>query len=59
MEKNIKTGRAAGPDGISPQVLKYCDLDEPVLQFANKLLTNLDKPDQWLKSNLVPNSEKR
>ena len=26
--KNIKMGKAAGPDGISPEVLKYCDLDE-------------------------------
>ena len=38
---HIKTGKAAGPDGIPPEALKYCDLDEIVLQFANKLLTNL------------------
>ena len=52
--KNIKIGKAAGPEGISPEVLKYCDLDETVLQFANKLPMNLDEPVQWLESNLVP-----
>ena len=52
--KNIKIGRAAGPEDISPEVLKYCDLDETVLQFANKLLMNLDEPVQWSESNLVP-----
>ena len=52
VKKTTKTGKAAGPDGISPEVLKYCD--ETVLQFANKLLMNLDKPDQWSESNLVP-----
>ena len=25
-KKNIKTGKAAGPAGIPPEVLKYCDL---------------------------------
>ena len=31
VKKDIKTGKAAGPFGISPGVLKYCDLDETVL----------------------------
>lgn len=51
---NIKIGKAAGPEGISPEVLKYCDLDETVLQFANRLPMNLDEPVQWSESNLVP-----
>ena len=54
VKKNTKTGKAAGPDGISPEVLKCYDLGETVLQFANKLLMNLDKSDQWSESNLVP-----
>ena len=37
--KNTKTGKAAGLDGIPREALKYCDLDEIFLQFANKLLT--------------------
>ena len=52
--KNIKIGKAAGPEGISPEVLKYSDLDETVLQFANKLPMNRDEPVQWSESNLVP-----
>lgn len=39
--KNTKTVKAAGLDGIPPEALKYCDLDEIFLQFANKPLTNL------------------
>ena len=42
--KNVKIGKAAGAEGISPEVLKYCDLDETILQMANKLLMNLDEP---------------
>ena len=53
VKNNIKTGKAADPDGISPEVLKYCDLDEIFLQFANKLRINLYKPDRWSESNLV------
>ena len=53
-KKNIKTGKAAGPAGIPPEVLKYCDLKETVLQYANKLLMTLDRPNQWSESNLVP-----
>lgn len=53
-KKNIKTGKAAGPAGIPPKVVKYCDLKETVLQYANKLLMNLDRPNQWSESNLVP-----
>lgn len=56
-KKNIKTGETAGPDGIPPEVLKYCDLKETVLQYANKLLMNLDRPNQWSESNLVPTSK--
>ena len=52
--KNIKTGKAASPDGIPPEVLKYCDLKETILQYAYKLPMNLDRPNQWSESNLVP-----
>ena len=52
-KKNIKTSKAARSDGIPPEVLKYHDLDEIFLQFANKLRINLDKPDRWSESNLV------
>ena len=55
-KKNIRTGRTAGPDGIPREVLKYSDLKETVLQYANKPLMNLDRPNQWSESNLVPTS---
>ena len=35
-KKNIKTSKEAGPDGISLEVLKYCDLDETVLAVCNQ-----------------------
>ena len=52
--KNTKTCKAAGPDVVPREVLKYCDLKETVLQYANKLLMTLDRPNQWSESNLVP-----
>lgn len=52
--KNTKTCKAAGPDVIPREVLKYCDLKETVLQYANKLLMTLDRPNQWSESNLAP-----
>ena len=56
VKKNIKTSKEARPEGISPEVLKYCDLDETIPQFAIKLLIYLDKPDQWSESS---HTEKR
>ena len=53
-KKRLKEGKAAGQDGIPPEVLKRCDIDDIVLKFANKLLLNLEKPDQWSESNLIP-----
>ena len=52
-KKSLVEGKASGPDGIPPEVLKRCDLDEIILQYANKLLEG-DKPDQWSESDLIP-----
>lgn len=54
IKKKMKTGKAAGPDGIPPEVLKLCDLDDTILEFANKFISNLEKPDQWSENNLIP-----
>ena len=53
--KNVKNElkKACGPDGIPPEVFKYCDLDDIMLEFANNLL-NGHKPAQWSKSDLKP-----
>ena len=53
VKKSIVVGKACGPDGILPEVLKYCDLDEIVLGYANKLLEG-EKPDQWSESDMKP-----
>ena len=47
-------GKAAGPDNIPPEVIKRCDLDDIILSYANKLLMDGEKPDQWSLSNIIP-----
>ena len=54
VKKRLTCGKAPGPDGITPEVLKYCDLDEIVLGYANNLLINGEKPDQWSENNIIP-----
>ena len=53
VKKEIKCGKACGPDGIPPEVLKFCDLDSIILQFINKLFFG-EKPEQWSESILKP-----
>ena len=43
-KKSIKEGKSCGPDNIAPEILKRCDLDEPILYFANKLIIEGMKP---------------
>ena len=50
----IKEGKAHGEDGIAPEVLKRCDLDEIVLDFCNKALVDKIVPEQWRISNIIP-----
>ena len=54
VKRSLKTGKAAGEDGIPPEVLKYCHLDEIILTYANKLIVNGIKPQQWSDINLLP-----
>ena len=44
---NLREGKTSGPDNIRQEVLKRCDLDDILLEFANKLLNDNIKPDQW------------
>ena len=53
VKKSLKSGQS-GEDGIPPEVLKYCDLDDTILEYANKLLQNGEKPQQWSDINLIP-----
>ena len=55
VKKKICIGEAAGEDGITAEVLKYCNLDEIIiLEHANKLLLNGEKPQQWSIINRIP-----
>ena len=47
VKKVLQTGKAAGEDGFYPEVLKFCNLDETMLNYANKLLVENQKPQQW------------
>ena len=41
----LKGGKASGTDGIAGEVLKYCEIDDILLQFINRLFLS-EKPDQ-------------
>ena len=55
----IKEGKSSGEDGIPPEVLKRCDVDEIILDFCNQALIKDRKPDQWSILNLIPVPKKR
>ena len=56
--KMVKEGKSPEEDGIMPELLKRCDIDEILIHFANKLLINDEKPEQLTIFNLkrIPKS---
>ena len=54
VKRKLVDNKAAGPDGIPPEVFKYCNLDDIVLGYANRVLNNSQKPEQWSLSHLKP-----
>ena len=54
VKRKISNGKAAGPDGIPPEVFKLTNIDDIILEFANDLLNNLDKPEQWSINQIQP-----
>ena len=46
--------KATGPDGIPPEVFKYTNLDDIILEFANQMLIQSTTPAQWYKCDIVP-----
>ena len=50
----LKQGKSAGPDGIPPEVVVNCDLDDILLGFCNRLLIYDDMPNVWSLSNIIP-----
>ena len=53
-KKRSAVGKLPGPDGIPMEVLNRCDLDDIILDYANNLIINEDKPDQWSIIDLIP-----
>ena len=53
VKASLKLGKAAGPDGIPPDVFKLCNFDDIILNFANGLFQD-KKPEQWSTGNLIP-----
>ena len=53
-KSTLRQGKSAGPDGIPPEVLKNCDLDDIILEMCNLALLKDHKPDMWSLSNIIP-----
>ena len=53
VKTNLIDSKAAGSDGIVPEILKYGNFDDIMLEFSNKILTRHEITSQWLKFNIV------
>ena len=53
-KRSMKKGKQTGSDNISADVIKECDLDDIVLDFANNLIANGQKPQQWSDIEMIP-----
>ena len=53
-KKSIKEGKSFGVDGIPPELLTKCKIDDIILEFCTKALLERQKPDQWPLLNLIP-----
>ena len=54
VKKKLVDGKSTDPNGIVPEILKYCDIDDIILQYANSVLLHSQKPDQWSTNHLKP-----
>ena len=46
VRKQIKENKATGSDGISPEVLKRCEISDILISFANKIFIHNEKATQ-------------
>ena len=54
VKKYLKLGKVSGEDGIPNELLKYCNIDDIVLEYANSLLLDGHKLQQWSDINILP-----
>ena len=50
-KKSVIEGKTLGSDDFALEVLKYCDFDNIILGYVNKLLVG-KKLDQWSESDM-------
>ena len=46
-------GKDCGEDGVSPEVLKRCQVNDIILEFCNTALLYPKKPSQWSLANII------
>ena len=49
----VKEGKTFGEDGIPPEVIRRCNIDD-ILEFCNEALLNRKRPNQWSILNMIP-----
>ena len=50
----INEGKAGGEDGIVPEILKRCSIDDIILEHCNRALENGHIPESWKISTIIP-----
>ena len=51
---NIKTFHFTNSDGISREVLKQCEINDIIINFASNILIKNEKPAQLGESDMIP-----
>ena len=54
VKASLRQGKSAGPDGIPPEVIKNCNLDDVILEICNQALMENSMPEMWSLSHIVP-----
>ena len=53
-KKSIREGKGCGENKIRPEILKWCKIDDLILNFCNTALIKRESQEQWSISNFVP-----